>query len=193
MNPVHEILAPPVDRIARLQNVFAILRHFETKHRIRIEAEIIAVGQLAALRIAHGHHHLEPPGHGIREIGNQCARLPFHDQALPAPGLEAEDIDIAGLDLPVERAGHAGCRLIRSALLIRFALADFRESADFETQRSGQTGGTTETQLAHARLGVRGYLDLDAQHLAELRVRLHPVAALHDRLPVTDFRQAHGS
>ncbi len=197
MDAIHKILAPAVDRIPHFQFVFAVFGNLETKHWIRIEAEVIGIGDFSAFRIADFHDHLEPPRHGVRQIGNQGAGAAPHDQIRAAFGTEAELIDVAGLDLAVEGAGSGGnrdCLLFAPPpRLVRFAFHDLGHGTDLEAQRIGESPGTTEPKFAHAGFGIGGDLHFDPHHFAKLRVRLHAVAALEQRHPMFDAAEIQRS
>jgi hypothetical protein len=103
---IHKVLAPAMDGVGDGGGVFAVLRHVEEHHGVRLEAEVILVGDFFSLAVVKREHGLEPAGHGIGDEGDQLPRESGDDEPLAFAGGKTVAVHLAGGDLAVERAGR---------------------------------------------------------------------------------------
>jgi len=108
------------------------------------------------LRVEQREHSLEPAGYRIGKVRDQLSCTQGEDQPLALLGLEAEPVDVAGHDLPVNHRGQSDVHHLfgrRGRALL--GLAEFGQLADVEDQRVRQPGRRFQPQFPRTGLGVR--------------------------------------
>ena len=176
MQPVDEILAAAIKRVANCHGVPAVGGNPEVQQRIRIKIEVVGKGGAPAVRAENFQHRLEMARYTIPDNRQQSPAVEIKTDRLPAFGGEDEAVAFAGKNLTVEGGSGGKFRwgfLLRSKVITRFIL--FSGLADLERHRIAQFPAVEEPQFPRAGFCIRRYSEPDDRPLRDRRTHLQPV------------------
>ena len=103
---VNEIFPSPIDGVANREGVASRFRHGEKQNRVGVELVVIVVSDFIAVFVIEGRNRLEPPRHGIRQVGNDPSCRYIDNEQIILFRLKPEVVDIAGADLSIDDGRH---------------------------------------------------------------------------------------
>ena len=153
---IDEVAPAAEDGVADLDHVLAVGGHLEHQDRVGVEAEVVDVGDVAALGVVQGEDGLEPSGDAVGDEGQDVLGLDAQDERLAGLGGEAEEVFVGVEDLAVGQRGQGGQGLGLAEFGVGLLLGDLRHLADEEPPAVRGAAGRDEAEVAVAGRGVGG-------------------------------------
>jgi len=166
--PVDEVPATTVKGIAQVDRIDAVAWRGEDDGRVGPELRAIAVSDLSAVGTVKDEHGLKPPGHTVREKRLQFTTGGVQRNGLSGLGVEAIDVDVTRVDLPIDAYGQVERWVDRLFVgSARLGLQGLRAIADDEMDRAARPEPCQQPHFIWARFDVPRDVEAGADVLSQ--------------------------